>query len=401
MAKRRTGLWILGAKGAVASTTIVGLAALKKKLTAPVALASELPDFAKLDLVNWSEVVIGGHEIRKTTLADEVQQLHVESQVFDAQLIAKCKTELGRAERNIRPGILHNVGSTIEKLADRSLRQKKESPRDALQRVSNDLQKFKTENKLDRVVVVNLTSTEPSVDPNSLPQRWKDLEKLFDKPRKFSLPASSIYAVAAIQQQMPFINFTPSLGSSCAAIEELAVENETVHMGRDGKTGETLMKSVLAPMFAHRNLNVLSWVGHNIFGNRDGEVLDDPINKQTKVTSKDQLLGQILGYNPQTLVTIEYIKSMGDWKTAWDHIHFQGFLGTPMTLQFTWQGCDSLLAAPLVIDLFRFAELSARRGEVGLLKHLSCFFKSPTGVDENGFVRQFQTLQDWAVGNAQ
>ena len=94
-------------------------------------------------------------------------------------------------------------------------------------------------------------------------------------------------------------------------------------MGHDGKTGETLLKSVLAPMFAARNLQVMSWVGHNIFGNMDGKVLDDPANKQAKVASKDHLLQQILGYTPQTLVSIEYIESLGDWKTAWDHIHFQ------------------------------------------------------------------------------
>ena len=117
-------------------------------------------------------------------------------------------------------------------------------------------------------------------------------------------------------------------------------------MGCDGKTGETLLKSVLAPMFRQRNLQVMSWVGHNIFGNMDGKVLDDPANKATKVTSKDHLLAQILGYQPQTLVSIEFIESLGDWKTAWDHIHFQGFLGTPMTLQFIWQGCDSLLGGP-------------------------------------------------------
>ena len=126
-------------------------------------------------------------------------------------------------------------------------------------------------------------------------------------------------------------------------------ERGTCHAGQDGKTGETLLKSVLAPMFAARNLEVLSWVGHNIFGNLDGLVLDDPANKAAKIKSKDQLVGSILGYEPQTLVSIEYIRSLGDWKTAWDHIHFRGFLGTPMTLQFTWQGCDSLLAAPLVL----------------------------------------------------
>ena len=106
----------------------------------------------------------------------------------------------------------------------------------------------------------------------------------------------------------------------------------------------------------------MSWVGHNIFGNRDGLVLDDPANKASKVETKDRVVTEILGYKPSSLVTIEYLPDMGDWKTAWDHIHFQGFLGTKMTLQFTWQGCDSLLAAPLAIDLARLADLEKQRG---------------------------------------
>ncbi len=396
MPKRKVGLWILGAKGAVAATTIVGLLAFRKKLSEPIALASEMPEFQHLDFAQWSEIVIGGHEIRKASLLDEVQMLHRESNMFDPEMLKKTRSDLLRVDKNIKTGILTNVGSTIEKLADANLRQQKSSPREALEKVKRDLKKFRSDNNLDRVIVLNLTSTEPPIDSDMVPGTWAELEKLLDKPRRFPLAASSIYAIAALQLQMPYVNFTPSLGSSCKAIEELANEKQVCHMGRDGKTGETLMKSVLAPMFAQRNLNVMSWVGHNIFGNRDGAVLDDPVNKQTKVTSKDQLLHQILGYSPQTLVTIEYIKSLGDWKTAWDHIHFQGFLGTPMTLQFTWQGCDSILAAPLAIDLFRFTELSARNGETGLLTHLASFFKSPTGVDENGFVEQFQMLQSWA-----
>jgi myo-inositol-1-phosphate synthase len=150
-------------------------------------------------------------------------------------------------------------------------------------------------------------------------------------------------------------------------------------------------------MFAHRHLQIMSWVGHNIFGNMDGKVLDDPVNKQTKVASKDRILRNILGYSPQTLVGIEYIASLGDWKTAWDHIHFQGFLGTPMTMQFIWQGCDSLLAAPLVLDLVRFTERAWRAGQVGPLTFLSSFFKSPLAVEENDFHRQFQDLEAWAA----
>ena len=139
------------------------------------------------------------------------------------------------------------------------------------------------------------------------------------------------------------------------------------------------MKTVLAPMFAHRNLAVMSWVGHNIFGNRDGVILDDPDNKAAKVDSKDQVVHQILGYKPSTLVTIEYIPDMGDWKTAWDHIHFRGFLGTPMTLQFIWQGCDSLLAAPLAIDLARLADVEKQRGGTGLMTPPLGLLQEPGG----------------------
>jgi len=130
----------------------------------------------------------------------------------------------------------------------------------------------------------------------------------------------------------------------------------------------------------------------------DGKVLDDPRNKASKVKSKDHLLAQILGYPPQSLVSIEYIQSLGDWKTAWDHIHFRGFLGTPMTLQFTWQGCDSILAAPLVIDLVRLVDRARQEKACGVLDWLACFFKSPMGVSEQDFSKQVVMLDAW-VGN--
>ena len=138
------------------------------------------------------------------------------------------------------------------------------------------------------------------------------------------LPASSLYAYAALDLGLPFVNFTPSLGASIPALEELAALRRTVIGGKDGKTGETLLKTVLAPMFALRNWQILSWVGHNIFGNRDGLVLDDPVNKSSKIKTKDQVISGIVGYKPQTHVSIEYIESLDDWKTAWNHIHFRG-----------------------------------------------------------------------------
>jgi myo-inositol-1-phosphate synthase len=332
------------------------------------------------------------------TLESAAQQLVVNNHALRGELVAKVKPELDKIDKNVRLGTLWNVGSTIEKVAAKEARavSRAETPRSAIDRVQGDLTDFRKRHALDEVVVVNLASTEPPLEEAPLPTKWKDLAKLLDKPRKCALAASSLYAIAALELTHPYVNFTPSLGSAPLAIRELAIDRATCHMGHDGKTGETLLKSVLAPMFAARNLQVMSWVGHNIFGNMDAKILDDPRNKETKVRSKDRLLHQILGYSPQTLVTIENIESLGDWKTAWDHIHFRGFLGTPMILQFTWQGCDSLLAAPLVIDLVRFTELARRRGEIGLLTFLASFFKSPLGVTENDFPRQFELLEQWA-----
>ena len=119
--------------------------------------------------------------------------------------------------------------------------------------------------------------------------------------------------------------------------------------------------------------------------------------EESKVRTKDALLSHLLGYRPRSHVSIEYIESLDDWKTAWNHIHFEGFLGTKMVLQFTWQGCDSLLAAPLVIDVARLALLAKRRGEAGVLRQLACFFKDPMGATTHDFWDQFRALQQYAA----
>jgi myo-inositol-1-phosphate synthase len=359
-------------------------------------LVTQLPLFANLDLISWDALVVGGHEVRKTTLYDEALKFHDTSRVPDKHLIDQVQSDLEAIDADIRPGVMFNVGRTIEELADASLASLAETPRESIKRVQQDIEQFKSEHQLDRVVVLNVASTEPPRDDSRIPSRWSELDGLLDDDA-CPLAASSLYAIAALDRGHAYVNFTPSLGSAPAAICELALERGTCHMGHDGKTGETLLKSALAPMFANRHLEIMSWVGHNIFGNMDGKVLNDPVNKQTKVTSKDHLLAEILGYHPQTHVSIEYIESLGDWKTAWDHIHFKGFLGTPMVMQFTWQGCDSLLAAPLVLDLVRLTECARRRGCKGLLTFLASFFKSPLGVHQNDFVRQFQMLEEWVA----
>jgi myo-inositol-1-phosphate synthase len=396
MNDRRVGLWLIGALGGVGTTAALGLAALSRRLTDETSLVTALPLFSTLDLDEAGQFVVGGHDIRRGSFSQSVREFQQRANVFDRDLTDACQPQLQAWTENIRPGTVLGSGTTIARLVDWPEAQKADSPRAAIDRVQIDLRMFREKNRLDQVVVLNVASTEPPFDLSGLPQSLDQAAPALEKRGAAVLPSSSLYAWAALDLGMPYVNFTPSLGASAPALLELATQRKTVTAGKDAKTGETLLKSVLAPMFALRNWRILSWVGHNIFGNRDGIVLDDPANKASKIKTKDQLVQQIVGYKPQTHVSIEYIESLDDWKTAWDHIHFRGFLGTKMVMQFIWQGCDSILAGPLVLDLARLALFSQRRGEIGVLKHLACFFKSPMGVEEQDFFKQSAMLEEYA-----
>jgi myo-inositol-1-phosphate synthase len=394
MSQRRVGLWLIGAVGGVSSTAVLGISAMSRKLADTTSIVTATPMFQGVDLDDWGQFVIGGHDIRRSNYVEAVRDLNQRSNVFNEALIQACQPDLDKWSANVRPGTILGSGSTISKLANMPEVQRVSTPKEAIDRVQADLRDFRDKNKLDQVVVANVSSTEP---PKELDDRYSTIAKFRAalETKDTSIPSSALYGWAALDLGMPYINFTPSLGSSFPAALELAKERKTSVCGKDGKTGETMMKTVLAPMFSHRNFKILSWVGHNIFGNRDAVVLDDPANRASKIQTKDKVISSIVGYKPQTHVSIEYIESLDDWKTAWDHIHFQGFLNTKMILQFLWQGCDSLLAAPLLLDIVRLTLLAQRRGEVGILKHLACFFKSPMGCDEHDFFKQMDMLAEY------
>jgi myo-inositol-1-phosphate synthase len=347
MSKPRLGLWLVGAKGGVATTVITGLAALQQQKTPPVGLVTELEPFKQLGLVAFDEIVVGGHDIRPGPLGDEAHRMWRESRAITPDLLEAAGDLFAATEKRLRPGTIVAAGEKIASFASSETAALVETPRAAIARIRADLEVFREKEGLERVIVVNVASTEPP-QQQLMPDSYAAIAPLLDDADRCPLPASSLYFVAAAEAGCHYINFTPSTGSTPPALQDLALDCGIAHAGCDGKTGETLLKSVLAPMFAARHLEVMSWVGHNIFGNMDGKVLDDPRNKAAKVKSKDHLLAAILGYPPQTHVSIEYIESLGDWKTAWDHIHFRGFLGTPMTMQFTWRARGSHLACGLL-----------------------------------------------------
>lgn len=393
---RRVGVWLIGAGGGVASCVVCGAEALRAGLIDRTGLVTELEDLRGLDFVAPESFVFGGHEVRPVELTREAASFARANGVLTPEILEAAQAGLERATANLRPGLTLNCGDAIRKFAAPTDRDRL-ALLEVVESLKRDFADFRARNALDDVVVVNLASAEREF---ALPREYAYAETLLGvlaEDRRELFPASVLYAIAAIEAGCPYVNFTSSPGSCSPAVDELARRRGLPHMGQDAKTGETLLKTALAPMFAARNLRVLAWEGHNLLGNRDGLVLDAPSHKEAKLRGKDRALRALLpGEGLHSRVRIDFVPSLGDWKTAWDFIHFEGFLGARMQLQFTWQGCDSALAAPLVLDLVRFAEFAHRKGERGTMRHLACFFKAPYAVEEQNFHLQMEMLFDYA-----
>ncbi|MBL8723143.1 MAG: inositol-3-phosphate synthase [Planctomycetes bacterium] len=390
--QERLGVWLFGAFGGLATTVVVGARAIARRLAPTTGLVTESPVAAGLPLQPLAGLVFGGHEVRRGDFASSAAEIHAATGSLPTELLRALRQELRADSRNVVPGVLPNAGAAIAALADADQPNRREPLRAQVERLQADLQAFAKQHRLDRVVCVNLTSTEPPLRQNAAHRSLQAFDRALDRNTTAAVRPSTLYAYAAASLGLPLIHFTPSDATLLPAIRELFAKTGAPYMGCDGKTGETLVKSALAPMFAYRNLQVLTWQGYNILGDRDGRVLADRDNKRAKVQSKDGLLPALLGYPLHTHVGIDYVPSLHDLKTAWDFVHFAGFLGFKMALQFTWQGCDAILAAPLVLDMVRFADLAARRGESGPMPHLGVFFKQPLDSREHNLHVQWQAL---------
>ncbi|MDX9703646.1 MAG: inositol-3-phosphate synthase [Candidatus Auribacterota bacterium] len=391
---RRIGVWLIGGYGIVASCTIIGALSLRRPSSATTGLITELPLFEGIPLLPWDTLLFGGMDIRRQSIGATLKELHTHARVLPCGIWDDFADELTEIERKIIPGIFSQQNDAVRSIMDPSFIFEG-SLKECVSYIKQSLDDFKTRNRLDDVIVVNLSSTEPFVNIDSHLTSYDGIRQAIDSNIANPYPASVLYAWASIDAGYPYINFTPSQGAHLEGIQKLAMERKIPHAGNDGKTGETLLKSVLAPMFLRKNLEVLSWEGYNILGNTDGLILEDPKNKATKIRSKGRTLDAILGYSPHSKVTIDMVPSLSDWKIAWDFIHFNGFLNTPMTMQFIWNGCDSLLAAPLVLDLVRLVEFAHRKCEYGIQTQLSCFFKDPLGCQQLDFIRQYDMLENY------
>lgn len=385
----RVGVWMQGALGDIATTMMVGALAIRQGLTSTVGMVTRIPPMDALDLPALDQLVFGGIDIKPSSLRESALAVHRSSRTYSHETLQAVQPGLEAIEADI--------------LSDRAFTWRLRAPHDnptplaeVVEHMRGHLRAFRARHGLAHVVAVNLVSAEPCAPDSDALRRLEAFTAAIAADRKDLITPSMCGTYAAFLEGCSYINFTPNAGAGFPAMQELAERQRLPYYGNDGKTGETLVKTVLAPMFAWRNLQVMSWEGVNMLGNNDGATLHDPDNRVNKIHNKESVLQDILGYSPHAGVDINYVPSLGDWKTAWDLIHFRGFLDVPMTMQFTWQGCDSILAAPLVLDMVRLSEFAARHGEYGAMRHLSGFFKNPIGVGEMAMHLQFDMLTQYA-----
>lgn len=369
-ATERTGVWFVGARGSVATTAVVGALGVSHGLAPTTGLVTEHPELLPDGLPDLSSLVFGGHDVSSQSLLKKAEALAAGG-VVPAAVVSAVSAEVETVDAEVRPGHVAGEESTAE----------------AVERLATDIASFRDRHGLARVVVVDVASTQPPVDD---PEQMVGLED--------PLPVGAVYALAAFRAGAPFVSFTPSPCLRLPVVVEAAERSGLPYAGCDGKTGETLMKSALAPMFVMRALELRSWTSVNLLGGGDGETLADPEAARSKTLAKREGLDAIAGRPVPGPMHIDQVEDLGEWKTAWDHVRFDGFLGTRMTLQFTWQGCDSALAAPLVLDLVRLVSAAHAAGRSGPLPELAFFFKDPIGATEHRLSEQWRDLVAWREG---
>jgi myo-inositol-1-phosphate synthase len=392
-AAERTGIWFVGARGSVASTATVGLAAIADGQSPPTGCVTAREPFASAGLPGFADLVVGGHDISAVTMTKRAECL-VETGMLPPRLFAATYDALERADAEVRHG--YDPHAARHGAADGGAEGGVDggSQQAVAERLAADITSFQERHGLARVVVVDLSSTEaPAVpvpehdDPEAL------LAALAD-PARAVLPASSVSAYAAVLAGAAYAAFTPSAGMGLPALAQLARERGIPVAGQDGKTGQTWLRTVLAPAFAARGLRVLSWSGTNLLGGGDGATLADPDAVRSKLASKARGLTALTG-SDTTPLHIDNVPDLGDIKVAWDHVHVEGFLGSRLTLQTTWSAHDSMLAAPLVLDLARLLALAHAAGISGAVPELGFFFKDPWDSDVHDAAAQAAALEDW------
>ncbi|MBH01911.1 MAG: inositol-3-phosphate synthase [Acidimicrobiaceae bacterium] len=401
--------------GAVATTFIAGVIAARQGLAAPIGSVSQMAhirlgkreegrnplirDF--VPLAGLDDLVFGGWD----PISSNVLEAARTCGVLDEKDIAPVSSEL---EGIVAMDAVFD-NRWVKKLDGKRVK-KMDSKWDQAQALMEDIEKFRFDNECDRLVMVWCGSTEAFQEASAVHESVDSFEAGL-KSNDENIAPSQIYAYAAIMSGVPFANGAPNLALDIPCMVELAKSRGVPVAGKDFKTGQTLMKTLLAPGLKARMLGLRGWFSTNILGNRDGEVLDDPDNFKTKEVSKLGVLDTILQPDsyPELygdidhVVRINYYPPRGDNKEGWDNIDIFGWLGYPMQIKVDFLCRDSILAAPIVLDLALFLDLAARADQSGVQEWLSFYLKAPqastdAGPEHDIFIQQTKlknTLREW------
>ena len=375
--------------GAVSTTFIAGVMAVRKGIAKPIGSLTQMgtirlgkrtesrtpmvKDF--VPLASLDDIVFGGWDI----FEDDCYDAALTAGVLEPSLLAQVKAEM----EAIKPWPAVFDRRYVKRLDGPNVK-KGANKMDLAEQVRADIRRFKEDNNLDRLVMIWCGSTEIFMTETEAHQSIEAFEKAL-LANDVNIPSSMVYAYAALKEGIPYANGAPNLTVDIPALMELAQANGCPVAGKDFKTGQTLIKTVIAPGLKARLIGIKGWYSTNILGNRDGEVLDDPESFKTKEESKKSVLDYILQPDlyPELykdlchVVRINYYPPRGDNKEGWDNIDLVGWLGYPMQLKINFLCRDSILAAPIVLDLVLFLDMAERAGMSGIQEWLSFYFKSP------------------------
>ena len=375
--------------GAVSTTFIAGVMAVRKGIARPIGSLTQMGTIRLgkrtegrtplikdlVPLASLDDIVFGGWDI----FDDNCYEAATTAGVLEPTLLGQVKSEL----EAIKPWPAVFDRRYVKRLDGPNVK-KGANKMDLAEQVRADIRRFKKENNLDRLVMIWCGSTEIFMTETEAHQSIEAFEKAL-RSNDVNIPSSMVYAYAALKEGIPYANGAPNLTADIPALMDLAQQNGCPITGKDFKTGQTLIKTVIAPGLKARLIGVKGWYSTNILGNRDGEVLDDPESFKTKEESKKSVLDYILQPDlyPELykdlchVVRINYYPPRGDNKEGWDNIDLVGWLGYPMQLKINFLCRDSILAAPIVLDVVLFLDMAKRAGLSGIQEWLSFYFKSP------------------------
>jgi myo-inositol-1-phosphate synthase len=384
----KVGVLLVGL-GAVSTTTIAGTLAVRRGLAKPIGSLSEM-----------GTIRLGKRtEGRAPAIREFVPLSALDDLVFGAwDIFEEDCYAAARTAGVLEPALLDSIKDELQAIKpmpavfDRQYVKRLDGPnvkkgrtkRDLAEQLVEDIRTFKQTHGLSRLVLLWCASTEVFLQETAAHQSLAAFEQALEANDP-AIPSSMIYAYAAIREGIPYANAAPNLSADVPALVELAQQTGSPLAGKDLKTGQTLIKTIIAPGLKARLLGVAGWYSTNILGNRDGEVLDDPESFKTKEESKKSVLDYILQpnlypdlySNLHHVVRINYYPPRGDNKEGWDNIDLVGWLGYPMQLKINFLCRDSILAAPIVLDVALFLDLARRAGMSGIQEWLSFYFKSP------------------------